>query len=403
MARISKRTLLYRKPGRRPSWDSKAGRRVLFLLWTAISLAIFIYSYGFVDFNLTLSSNPAVMSFVTWAQSLAMFNRPLSLNVYLSLIFTLFVLYTATLRHWSTGALKQFPWKFIGLIAIILAFSYPFLSHDVFKYLFAGRMVVDYGLNPHIIPPNHIVGDDWLRFLRWVHTPSPYGPFMTILAIIYYVLGMGKFVPTLYLFKLDQIAWYGLAIFLIGKLSNKITKDKSKVVLSQLIFALNPLILIEWLVNAHNDAPMITLMLLSIYLLTQKKRLSSFFALTFSVGIKYVTIIFLPFIFLKKKFSTKFIVHYLLLILTLTPLLYRYSFQYQPWYVTWLIPLVAILPLFPLTYIVIAYSFGSLLRYIPFIRTGLWGATPSAFALYSFAPPIFVALIIFITRRLRRL
>ena len=378
-------------------------KRIVIFSWLAIALAIFVYSYGFVDFNLTLSSHPVVMQFVTWCQSLAMFNRPLSLTVFLVITTLLFTLYFLTLRVAKAYMFTSFPYKLVIILALIFALSYPFLSHDVFKYLFSGRMVVDYGLNPHLFSPDQVVGDDWLRFLRWVHTPSPYGPFMTVLASAYYLLGAGKFVPTLYLFKLDQIGWYILAIFLIGKLSGKITKSKNKAVISQLIFALNPLILVEWLVNAHNDAPMITLLLLSLYLLTQKKRLLSLTSLIFSVAIKYITIIFLPLILLKKRLKLTTMTYYLLSVLTLAPLLYKYSFQYQPWYVTWLIPLVAILPLSPLTYIVTAYSLGSLLRYIPFIRTGLWGATPVTFALYSFAPPVIAGVVIFLIRARRRL
>jgi len=407
MAKISKRTFLSRRPGQRPSWDSKAGRRVFFLIWLSVALLIFLYSYGFVDFNLTLSSHPAAMSFVGWAQSLAMFNRALSTQVFLFLVISAFTLYAATLRYCYTAKLNQLPWKLIIIPGLIFTLAYPFLSHDVFKYLFSGRMVIDYGLNPHLISPNQIVGDDWLRFMRWVHTPSPYGPVMTVLAAIYYTLGMGKFVPTLYLFKLDQLAWYLLATYLVGKLAKTLGKNKSAQVTSQLLFALNPLIILEWLVNAHNDAPMLTLLLLSLHLLTKSKRTLSFLSLIFSVGIKYVTSIFLPFILIFKNPITKSqltkVSYFLLASFALIPLLYKYSFQYQPWYVTWLIPFIAVLPFSPLTAIVIAYSFGSLLRYIPFISTGLWGATPLQFALYSFAPPILIAVSLLFIRRFRRL
>jgi alpha-1,6-mannosyltransferase len=218
-------------------------------------------------------------------------------------------------------------------LSVILALSYPMLSSDVFKYLFSAKEILVYHANPYTVTPNSFPDDTWIRFMRWVHTTSPYGPFFTLLTIPYYLLGFGKFVPILYLFKLDQVAWYLLAIWLIGKM---------KGVKAQYYFAFNPLILMEWLVNAHNDAIMITLLLLSIYLYTIKNKAWSFVTLLLSIGVKYVTVIFLPFIFISKKIKLDYIVYFLLACLFSAPLLYHYSWQYQPWYVTWLVPLASL-------------------------------------------------------------
>jgi hypothetical protein len=367
--------------------------KLLMAIWLASVLALWTYSYGFVDFNLTLSSHPTVMSFVGWSQSLAMFHRSTSLYAYLTLISLSYLLYSITLLLTPP---KSFPWKFIGVLAVICSLSYPFLSSDVFKYLFAAKEVLVYHANPHLIAPQVFEGDTWLRFMRWIHTPSPYGPVMTGLAIPYYLLGFGKFVPSLYLFKLDQIFWYGLAIWVIGRLAGK------RAILAQLFFALNPLVLVEWLVNAHNDAPMISLLLLSLYLLTQSRRLPAFISLLFSVGIKYVTVIFLPFIFLK-KINLRLPIYSLLLILFLAPLLYHYSYQYQPWYVTWLIPFAAISLSPRIMSLTAAYSLGALLRYIPYISTGLWIGTPTYFALLTFTPLALTTLYFLMLRLTKRI
>ncbi|PJE63875.1 hypothetical protein COU89_00915 [Candidatus Roizmanbacteria bacterium CG10_big_fil_rev_8_21_14_0_10_45_7] len=352
------------------------------LLYYPITLLLFIYSYGFVDLNLTLSSNPILFNFVTWVQHLVYFNRPLSLKVFIVLIVLLYLLYSITLLF--NYSLKRFPWRPVIFLAVILSLSYPMLSSDVFKYLFAAKELLVYHANPHLVAPWVFEGDTWLRFMRWIHTPSPYGPVMTALAIPYYILGFGKFVPTLYLFKLDQIFWYGLSIWVIGKLS-KSTR-------AQLFFALNPLVLLEWLVNAHNDAPMISLLLLSLYLFSLGRRLPSLISLLFSIGIKYVTIIFLPFIFLKKKIPFNSILYTLYSILFLAPLLYHYSSQYQPWYVTWLVPFAALSGSTLLMSLTAAYSLGALLRYIPFIQTGLWHQSATYFALLTFLPLALTAL-----------
>jgi hypothetical protein len=207
------------------------------------------------------------------------------------------------------------------------------------------------------------------------------------LTIPYYLLGMGKFVPILYLFKLDQVAWYLLSVWLIGKLS-KSTK-------AQLFFALNPLILMEWLVNSHNDAIMITLLLASIYLYQISKAGWSFITLLLSIGIKYVTAAFLPLMFFPRFVRDNFqkVIHYLIVVFALVPLVYHYSWQYQPWYVTWLIPLAALSKNQTVRWTVGAYSLSVFSRYLYFVSTGSWLGSPLFHATSTFVLPVLVFLI----------
>ena len=376
--------------------------RGLTFAYLALTLALFFYSYGFVDLNLTLSAEPHLFALVSSLQGLVYFNRPLSTQIYLFFVFAFFSLYLLVLNKSRSLKLTKFPLRLVVVLAVIFSLFYPFLSSDLFKYLFSAKMVVLYHANPHVVTPDFFASDPWIRFMRWVHTPSPYGPVFTLMMIPYYLLGLGKFVPAMYLYKLDAVFWYLLSIWLVGKLSYQLFASKEKQLTAKLFFALNPLILYEWLGNGHNDAPMLSLLLLSLYLLTLKKKVWALFALLLSIGIKYVTIFLLPAIFLK-NLNLKKTLYYLLFAFTLVPLVYNYSFQYQPWYVTWIIPFAAVLGQGSIMWVVGAYSLGSLLRYLPFVSTSLWGATPFTFALLSFAPPIITLLIILFYRRLRRL
>ncbi len=369
--------------------------RFLLTFWLLIAIASFIYSYGFVDLNLTLSSQSTLFNFVSQMQQLVYFNRPLSLKVFIGLITLMFIAYTGTLGYWKTGKLKSFPWRIIIFLAVIFSLAYPMLSSDVFKYLFGAKEILVYHVSPYLVTPDSFQGDTWIRFMRWVHTTSPYGPVFIGLTIPYYLLGFGKFVPILYLFKLDQVAWYLLSIWLIGKIAALQKWTSNRVVASQLFFALNPLILMEWLVNAHNDAIMITLLLLSLYLFLLKKTGWSLLTVLLSAGIKYVTIVFLPIILLSKLARPKLssIIFYLMSILVLTPLLYHYSWQYQPWYVTWLIPLAALAPSGWTRLAVGAYSFTVFSRYLFFVGTGSWLGTPFQHAWMTFALPALILIL----------
>jgi len=355
---------------------------MLYIYWLIFSVAVWIYSYGFVDLNLTLSSHPLVFHFISYLQHLVYFDRSLSLQIFIGLILVAFGLYLYTLK-----TVTSFPWRLVVTVSIILALAYPMLSSDVFKYLFSAKEILVYHANPYLVTPNAFPDDTWIRFMRWVHTTTPYGPLFTGLTIPYYLLGMGKFVPILYLFKIDQVAWYLLAIWLIGKL---------KGVKAQIFFAFNPLILIEWLVNAHNDALMITLLLLSLYLLTLKRKIWSYVALLASVGIKYITIIFVPVLLFPKLLKNHFqsTICWLIALLTLAPLLYHYSWQYQPWYVTWIIPFAGLVDSKLIKWTVATYSFSVISRYLYFVGTGSWLGTPLEHLLMTFLPPVIVAIMI---------
>ena len=73
-----------------------------------------------------------------------------------------------------------------------------------------------------------------------------------------------------------------------------------------LIYGLNPLILIEFLSNVHNDIYLITCILLAIYFLVRKN--NKYFTMIFlalSVAIKYSTVLLIPFvlIYIYRKYS----------------------------------------------------------------------------------------------------
>lgn len=370
---------------------------MLELLFIVISLGVFVYSYGFTDLNLTLSSHPLFLSFIETMQKLVYFNRTLSLEVYLVFIIALFLVYFLLLRLAKLRKPSRFPWRLVVIVGLIFALAYPLLSHDVFKYLFAARMVVKYHLNPHVVSPMDVGDDTWLRFLRWIHTPSPYGPFFTILTIPSYIMGLGKFVPSLYLFKLMNLGAYLLTIYMIGKASLSLKFSKAQATFNQLFFSLNPLVLIEWLANAHNDAPMMALFIVALYLFLSGKKNWSLITLAASVAVKYVTVLLLPFYILRKKINDKQIIHLLSALFLVVPILY-YT-QYQSWYVTWFVVIVSLSGWDWLKYFALVYSFGGLLRYLPFVLTNLW-AGPSFldYSLLTYTLPV-IYLIFMLSKR----
>jgi hypothetical protein len=248
-------------------------------------------------------------------------------------------------------------------------------THDIFNYLFHAKAVVTHGANPHLVPPQEFLGEEWLRFMHWVHTPSAYGYGFTAYMIIPYVLGFTKLTFSLYLYKLLSFGWYLLAIWLIGKIAKR-----SKLInptLAQLLFAGNPLVIMEWLVNAHNESLMITLMLLSWYLWGGGRVVSSILTLTLATLNKYAAILIAPALLLSRLIGEHKALLLSTLILLVAPFLYHYPTQYQVWYITWALPFAILSGNRYLIAGTIGYSLGGLLTYLPYVKTGLWSLSPS--------------------------
>lgn len=131
-----------------------------------------------------------------------------------------------------------------------------------------------------------------------------YGPFFLTLCLVLSKISFSSVTLFLYEFKILNFIIYLLTVYLFYKL----TKKKKLTI----IFAFNPLILLETLVNVHNDILLLFFCLLGIFFIKKsekiiKSRIMSelefiigliFF--TLSASIKYVTFIILPFFIIYK-------------------------------------------------------------------------------------------------------
>ena len=292
-------------------------------LWFVVCGLWLIYSFSQVDLNLTLSTDPLYQSFQKQLTFLGYFNRPLSTVIYVLLIFLLAISYWLLVK--SRLNLRQF-WLAVLVTVIILLPSYPAFSHDIFNYMFDARIVTKYGVSPWEYKALDFPADTWTRFMRWTHRPSVYPPVWIGLSLVPAVLGMGKFTLTLFLFKLMTAGFYLGCCKLISRLNQT----------ALVLFAFNPLIIIETLVNGHMEIVMIFFALLAIYLTGH--RLLSWLSFITSIGIKYMTVLLLP-----VMINQKYLRHSIWLGIMLTAVWVIY-YGFQPWYLLWVLPLAYLLP-----------------------------------------------------------
>lgn len=347
----------------------------LFLVsYAAVLAALFLYSFTQVDLSLTLSKFSIYQVLEKSFQNIGFFQRPLSTLIFTVLFSLLFVSYLLFLYLAKKGKVKLKHLKIMILLTFgLLVFSYNAFSYDLFNYIFDAKILTHYHLNPYFYSALDFPNDPMLHFMRWTHRVYPYGPSWLILTVPLSFVGMGIFLPTFFLFKFLMGLSYLGSCFLIYKISGKVFPENKLLNLS--FWAFNPLVIIESLVSAHNDIPMIFFMLLSFYLFLEKKKLSSIFSYLFSVGVKYSTGAFLPlFIALlyfertKKQINWEkfFVAAFVLGIITIPIATIRTTFQ--PWYL--LLPL-SVASFIPKKYYIFIPSFTatvfSAAIYIPYV------------------------------------
>lgn len=342
-------------------------------------IILFLYSFTQVDLGLALTRYPALFSIQRSFQEIGYFNRSLSTYLFIGIVFSLFAFYFYFIKLSLKNKLsKKFIWRMIFATSFVLAFSYNAFSYDIFNYIFDAKVVSYYHENPYIKRPLDFPQDKMLYFMHWTHATYAYGPTWLFLTVPLSFLGMNIFLVTFFLFKFFLTFCYLGSVFLIGKILRKASPKNE--IFGLVFFAFNPLVLIESLVSSHNDIAMMFFALLAIYLLINKKTILAFLALIFSALLKDVTAVLLaPFLAYVFPFSRKFISSWEKFFLLSTVFLIGglmfvvYKIGIQPWYFLWILPVLALFK--PNKYLIsvsMGFSFGLLMRYVPFLWQGNW-------------------------------
>ena len=354
----------------------------------AIYILLAIFSYSYVDLNLTISRNTFIINFVSFMQQIGYFHRSLATSIYVIWIITAFILYIINLWLFYKKKVRENYLKYAVIFStLILIFAYPFLSSDLFNYIFYSKIILNYHANPYAHRALDFPGDDWLRFMRWVHGYAPYGPLWLAGAIIPALLGFGKFILNLLMFKIFIGSFHLINSYLIFKILRK-TGIKN-ILLGTAFYALNPLFLIEGVANAHNDIVLTSFLILTVYFYVNKEYMKSFVALILGSIIKYIPILNVPWIifavFQKKKVNYEKIIFLSLFTMAIFTFIFSTfaikipfvsggstQVQFQPWYLFWTLPYIALLPRYSLLILGVLISFGVSFRYLPFLFYGDW-------------------------------
>lgn len=328
----------------------KLYQKITLLLFYLFSLFFTMYTYILIDPSLTLVNVSWWAGIRSVLVNFGYFHRYESSFIYLILILIFFAFHLLFIKDYKKYKLIHI----LTPIFVIGVFSYIFLSRDLINYMFDARIVTHYHQNPYLKSALNFSSDSWLRLMHGIDRKYLYGPVFLPITLIPSFLGLGKFLPTLLMFKLIFAGFYILSVFFLNKLNRKWA----------FIFATHPLVILEGLVNTHNDMIALALGIVGIYFILKKKFLGRNIVLLSGL-IKYTTF---QFLIITKDIK---ILNLLSFIATIAVALFlSYRVEIQPWYY---LPILAFLPFYEKYIMAMSVFFAGLLfSYYPYVRFGEW-------------------------------
>ena len=194
------------------------------------------------------------------------------------------------------GRIKVSFRHFFGVYAVfafVLAFVWPIGSDDIFSYVYQGRILSIHHANPFINSYDQFSHDQFYPAISnyWSGSFVPYGPLFVYCSAMSSWLGQSSIWLSLILFKTFMVLAHLFSVYLVYKISNFKTF---------FLYALNPLVIFEFIINGHNDALVVLAVVLSIYFLRKysgmKGQLLACLFLLISALIKLPTVLLWPFL-----------------------------------------------------------------------------------------------------------
>jgi len=225
----------------------------------------------------------------------------LAMVLFLGMIAVLVGTLWQALRTLSTERIPD-GWKPILLATMgagaALATLPRLFSKDVLSYLVYGRAFGAYGLNPYTTTPSNMQFDFNFRLIDWHDAVSVYGPVWTLLCTALYKvvapLATTNIWGYIVSFRMLGLAFHlgnaALIWFILGHLR---PRDQ---IAGTIFYAWNPLTLIEFAGNGHNDAGLIFFLLAAIAAAVPERRRPWLIALCLALSVltKFITLLVIP-------------------------------------------------------------------------------------------------------------
>jgi hypothetical protein len=145
------------------------------------------------------------------------------------------------------------------LFALVTAFVCLITSLDIYDYIARGRITGVHNGNPYVQTPAQYPGDPFMEYASWKDKTAAYGPVWEVLSGFIARFAGDRLWPNMIMHKGVALVSYFACVLLIAAILQRVTPNKA--LAGTLLFAWNPLILLEGVANVHNDLLMMALIL----------------------------------------------------------------------------------------------------------------------------------------------
>jgi len=193
------------------------------------------------------------------------------------------------------------------LFSLPMLFTYPINANDIYRYVIRGRIQSVYQENPFSVAPEEFPDDPFSPLAgEWAGVTSPYGPVWELAASKITLITGDDLILGLLSFKaLGLLAFAGSAVLLWMMLGSKVSEsaaaeeknDPSSRAAYTLLWAWNPVLLLIFVANAHNDALMIFWLLLGLAILRRGHPEAGFLLMLLGALTKPIGVLALPLFF----------------------------------------------------------------------------------------------------------
>ncbi len=197
---------------------------------------------------------------------------------------------------------RGFIWTAIWVAVLTFTALPPLLSHDVYSYVDYARLGPLHGINPYLRGPAAAPHDPAFAEVTWRHTPSAYGPLFTLLS---YPLAWLPVAAAVVVLK----ALAGACVLALAALGARLAPARGIEPLRTASFiALNPLVLVQVVGGAHNDALAMLVVMLGVAAVLAGREARAGVATVAALAIKVSTAFIAPFALLGSLRRGRFLI-----------------------------------------------------------------------------------------------
>lgn len=182
--------------------------------------------------------------------------------------FAIYAIVALLMRRQSTGQeLRRsmlFVWLGVIIAGCILLITPALISRDLFVYAGYGRSIIDHHVNPYFVAPAKFPQDPITPWDDWRNATAAYGPFWLVVCSLVSLVGGGSLTRYILLFRFLAFAVHLINALLVMTILRTMGRSSRTVAIGTLLYAWNPLLILEGSLSGHNDLFMITFMLLGI-------------------------------------------------------------------------------------------------------------------------------------------